>query len=110
MRLLSFIIHNSKNPSIVHLIDIYGKTGGVAPESEIMEFLKFKCLPCLYCGLEACPVNKSLMKSLEVVPNDVIRKIFVAKSNEVVSDRLAFFSCVVSDAIYNRESRMSKLK
>jgi len=41
---------------------------------------------CLYYGLEACPVNKSLMKSLEFVLNGVIRKIFVTKSNEVVNE------------------------
>jgi len=40
---------------------IYVKTGGVAPESVIMELLKFKCLPCLYYDLKACPVNESLI-------------------------------------------------
>jgi len=40
------------------------------------------------------------MKSL--VLNGVTEKIFVTKSYEVVNDCLTFFSCVVSDAIYNR--------
>jgi len=66
---------------------------------------------CLYYGLEACPVNKSLMKSLKICLNGVIRKIFVTKSNEVVNDCLWFFNCAVSDAIYNRKLRfLSKLK
>jgi len=90
---------------------IYGKTGGVSPESVNIELLKFKCLPSLYYGLEACPANKSLMKSLEFVLNVVIRKISVTKSNEVVNDCFSFFNCVVSDAIFNRKLRfLSKLK
>jgi len=68
-----------------------------------MELLK--CLPCLYYGLEACPVNKLLMKSLKFVLNGVIRKIFVTKSNDAVNDCLSFFNCVISGAIYNRKLR-----
>jgi len=53
------------------------------------------------------------MKSLEFVLNGVIRKFFVTKSNEIVSDCLSFFNCVLglSYAIYNRKLRfLSKLK
>ena len=32
---------------------IYGKLGGIAPESITMELLQAKCLLCLYYGLEA---------------------------------------------------------
>jgi len=47
-----------------------------------------------------------LMKSLDFVLNSVIRKKnFAMKSNEVVSDCLSFFNCMVSDAIYNRKLR-----
>jgi len=37
---------------------ILGNIGGVADENVIMELVKTKCLPCLYFGLEAYPVNK----------------------------------------------------
>jgi len=86
-------VYSSKK-SFYHAFNcIYGKTGGVAPESVIMELLKLKYLPCLYYGLEACPVNKTLMKSLELVLNGVIRKIFVTTSNEAVNDYMSFFNC-----------------
>jgi len=85
------------------LLCIYGKIGGVAPVNLIMELLKTKCLPCLYYALEACPVNKSIMNSLEFVANGVIKKIFCTKSNDVVNDCLLYFNCVVSDAIYGKK-------
>ena len=89
---------------------IYGKIGGVAPVNVIMELLKTKCLPCLYYALEACPVNKSLMNSLEFVVNGVIRKILSTKSNDVVNVFL-YFNCVACDATYRRKIRfLNKFK
>jgi len=58
-------------------------------ENVIMELMvKTKCLPCLYFGLEACPVNKSVINSLEFVLNGIIRKIFRTRSNELDKDCL----------------------
>ena len=45
---------------------ILGKCDGVADQNLIMELVKNKCLPCLYFGLVACPVNKSVINSLAV--------------------------------------------
>ena len=42
----------------------------------LLLLLKAKCLPALYYGLEACPVNKSQIRSLEYVLNNTFRKIF----------------------------------
>ena len=46
-------------PSIV-----FWKIERIAGENVIIELLKIKCLPCMYYGLEACPVSKSQIKSL----------------------------------------------
>ena len=43
----------------------FGKVGRIASEDVITELLNAQCLPALYYGLEACPVNKSQMRSLE---------------------------------------------
>jgi len=51
---------------------IFGKAGRIASEDVIIELLKAKCLPALYYGLEACPVNKSQIRSLEYVLNNVL--------------------------------------
>jgi len=58
---------------------IFGKFGRIASE-HVIELLKGKCLPALYYGLEACPVNKSQIRSLEYVLNNTFRKIFATRS------------------------------
>ena len=55
---------------------IFGKVGRIASEDVIIELKLAKCLPALYYGLEACPVNKSRIRSLEYVLNNTFRKIF----------------------------------
>ena len=44
---------------------VYGKVGRCASEDVIVELLKTKCLPSLLYGIEACPINKSVIKSFE---------------------------------------------
>ena len=36
----------------------------------LIELLKAKCLPSLYYGLEACPINKSQIKSCLLYTSD----------------------------------------
>ena len=64
-----------RNHFIVHSI-VFGKVGRVASENVIVELLKMKCLPCLYYGLEACPLIQSQLRSLEFAVNSAFRKIF----------------------------------
>ena len=45
---------------------VFGKLGRVASENVILDILlKVKCLPCLYYGLDACPLIQSQLRSLE---------------------------------------------
>ena len=48
-------------------------------ENVVIELLKAKCLPTLYYGLDACPINKSQIKSLDFALNNAFRKIFLTK-------------------------------
>ena len=63
--------------SVVHFIVFFGKVGHIAHKNVATELLKAKCLPCLYYGLEAWPIDKSQIKSLDFALNSVLRKIFV---------------------------------
>ena len=66
---------------------IFDKVGRVAHEIYVViELLKAKCLPNLYYGLEACPINKSQIMSLNFVLNSAFRKIFVIKSQDVANE------------------------
>jgi len=44
---------------------IFGEVGHLASEDVIIQLLRTKCLPVLYCGLEASPVTKAQTKSLD---------------------------------------------
>jgi len=54
---------------------VFGKVGRCASEEVIVELLKTKCLSSLLYGTEACPVNKSVLRSQEFVINNALRKI-----------------------------------
>jgi hypothetical protein len=90
---------------------IFGKIGRRASEEVIIELLKSKCLPCMYYGLEACPINKGHIKSLEFALNSCFRKIFCTKSFVVAADCVLYFNCSINDAIVNRKTKfLTKLQ
>ena len=73
--------------------------------------MKAKCLPALYYGMEACPVNKSQIRSFEYVLNNTFRKIFATKSFDVATDCVLHFGCAVQDTLCRRKSKfLTKLK
>jgi len=82
---------------------IFGKIGRAAHENVVIELLKAKCLPSLYYGLEACPINKSQIKSLNFVLNSTFRKIFVTMSYDIANECIVFFNCLVFETIYRRK-------
>jgi len=51
---------------------VLGKVGRCVSEQVIVELLKTKCLPSLLYGTEACPVNQSVLRSLEFVINNCL--------------------------------------
>ena len=83
----------------------FGKVGRIASEDVITELLNAQCLPALYYGLEACPVNKSQMRSLEYVLNNSFRKIFATKSFDTATDCVLYFGCAVQDTLCRRNSK-----
>jgi len=55
---------------------VFGKAGHTAAEEVIIHLLKTKCLPVLYYGLEACPVNRDQIRSLDYAVHSCFRKYF----------------------------------
>ena len=62
-------------------------------------------MPALYYGLEACPVNKSQIRSLEYFLNNTFRKIFAAKSFDVATECVLYFGCAVQETLCRRKSK-----
>jgi len=65
---------------------VYGKIARSASEEVVLSLIKFKCLPCLMYGLDACPVNKSDGRSLEFPVTRILMKIFRTTSMDVIRE------------------------
>jgi len=110
-RMFNCSIHNAKRSFYRAFNAIFGKVGRVASEDVVMELLKTKCLPILYYGLEACPLNKSQIHSLEFALNSCLRKLFNTRSQDIVDECMTMFNCLsVEDSLLKRKCKfMSKL-
>lgn len=58
--------------------NIFGKIGRNSSEEVLFTLIKTKCLPILFYGTEACPINSSIKQSLTFTMNRLIFKIFGA--------------------------------
>ena len=63
---------------------IFGKIGRIAPEEATLELVSSKCIPVLIYGLEACPLLKSDLSSLDFVVNRFFIKLFRTNSINIV--------------------------
>jgi len=48
---------------------IFGKVGRIVSEETVLELIKTKCIPALMFGMEACPLKKRDIISLNFVVN-----------------------------------------
>jgi len=55
---------------------IFGKVGRTSSEEVLLQLVKSKCLPILLYSLEACPLTKTDLKSLDFVINKFFMKLF----------------------------------
>ena len=63
-------------------------------------------MPILYYGVEACPVNKAQLQSLDFVLHSSSRKIFRTKSTNIVKDCMLMFGCSpVEEVITKRKDK-----
>jgi len=63
---------------------ILGKIGRLASVEVTLHLLKTKCVPVLLCGLEALPLNKSQISSLDFVISRFFVKLFNTNNIEIV--------------------------
>ena len=59
----------------------FWKSGRIANEDVLLQLLSSKCMPSLMYGLEACPLVKSDLSSLDFVINRFFMKLF--KTNNI---------------------------
>ena len=81
---------------------IYGKIGRVASEEVIIQLVQSKCVPVMLYCLEACPLKKSQLQSLENVIVHCFMKIFHTRSKETVNDCIEMFNLNVRKLLDRR--------
>ena len=92
------LTEKSRNPSIAKKSfyrsanAIFGKVGRLASEEVTLQLIKSKCIPVLLYGLEACPLNKSDLRSLDFVINIFFMKLLVERPALAVRLDLSFRS------------------
>jgi len=86
---------------------ILGKVGGRAPEDVILELVRSKCLPALLYGLEACPLRKSDISSLDFVVNRFFMKLFQTNNIDIglVNYYRAQFEFDLSSTVVEKRSK-----
>ena len=69
----------------------FGKIGRIASAGVVMHLIKSKCIPILLYAVEACPVNRSLEKSLQFSVTRILMKIFKTRSSDIVTECQNYF-------------------
>ena len=81
---------------------MFGRIGRNTSEEVILNLIKFKCLPCLLYGVEACPVNRSDLSSFDFVITRVLMKLFRTSSRDIVNECRSFFGFATTITIIRR--------
>ena len=80
---------------------IFGRIGRQSSEEVVLQLMSSKCLPILLYGLEACPLNKSDLNSLDFAVNRFLMKLFNTINVDIIAECRSFFnvplpSCSIS--------------
>ena len=82
---------------------VFGKIGRTASEEVVLKLIKTKCLPVLLYSLEACPLNKTNLRSQDFSVNRFFMQLFKTSDMHIVTEiQLAFGFRPPSDIITDR--------
>ena len=70
---------------------IFGKVGRIASEEVTLHLLETKCITVLLYGLEACPLTKNQLSSIDFVVNRLFMKLFKSSNIAFVELSTIFF-------------------
>ena len=81
---------------------IFGKVGRVANEDVVVQLLCSKCMPSLMYGLEACPLMKSDLSSLDFVIKRFFMKLFQTSNIDVVKICQQYFNYEMPSTLWSK--------
>ena len=71
---------------------IFGRIGRQSSEEVVLQLMSSKCLPILLYGLEACPLNKSDLNSLDFAVNRFLMKLFNTINVDIIAECRSLFN------------------
>jgi len=89
---------------------IFGKVGRHASEEVILQLVSSKCVPVLLYGLEACPLNKTSVNSLDFVIDRFFMKLFKTNNIDTVRNCQKEFAFELPSVILARHSEHFLIK
>ena len=89
---------------------IFGRVGRIASEGVVLHLILTKCIPILLYGLEACPLRKTDLNSLDFVVNRFFMKLFQTGNIDLVKCCQSFFCFELPSAIHDRCASKFDLK
>jgi len=106
---VSFWAHvNMRRSRLITQPTLFAKTGRCASEEVTLHLVKSKCLPILLYGLEACPLTKSNLQSLDFVINRLFMKLFKTSNIDTVKCCQEYFNFDLPSVLWTK--RMLKFE
>jgi len=84
---------------------IFGKVGRIASEETVLELIKTKCIPALMFGMEACPLKKRDINSLDFVVNRLFMKLLKTSDINIVRTCQHMFGFELPSVLLDRRTR-----
>ena len=89
---------------------IFGKIGRIASEEVTLQLIQSKSVPLLLYGLEACPLNKSQLNSLDFVINRFFMKLFVTLDRNIVENCQEKFGFMLPSSLLEKRKKKFETK
>ena len=89
---------------------VFGRVGRIASEEVVLHLILTKCIPILLYGLEACPLRKTYLNSLDFVVNRFFMKLFQTGNIDLVKCCQSFFCFELPSAIHDRRASKFDLR
>ena len=86
---------------------IFGKIGRIASEEVVQQLIISKCIPIILYGLEACPLTKSDLQSMDFLINRFFMKLLKISNTGDVKYCQDCFSFVMPSEL--RKNRVKKI-
>jgi len=95
---------NAKRSFYSAVNGILGKVLNIASEHVILKIIVSKCMPILLYGLDACPVYKTDLRSLDSTVDRIFMKLFKTGNIDIVRECQAFFGFKLPCVLLNISS------